>query len=210
MKKLRKKIKAEKLFVKFGNMSRIGKQPVIIPEGVNVKIDGQQIVVSGPKGVLNYTFRPEMKVSLEENKILVKPKTINRLTKALFGTTRNLIANMIEGVTKGFSKTLKIVGTGYRASLDGAGEEAKLVLSLGFSHPVEVEAPAGIQFELEGNDLLKISGVDKALVGQTAAKIRAIYPPEPYKGKGIRYQQETPRRKAGKAAKAGAIPGAKV
>lgn len=190
-------------------MSRIGKQPVIIPEDVNVKIDGNQIVVSGPKGVLNYTFRPEMKVSLEEGKILVKPKSLNRLTKALFGTTRNLIANMIEGVTKGFNKTLKIVGTGYRASLEGAGQEAKLVLSLGFSHPVEIETPVGIQFELEGNDLLKISGPDKALVGQTAAKIRDIYPPEPYKGKGIRYQEETPRRKAGKAGKAGAIPGAK-
>ena len=190
-------------------MSRIGKQPVIIPEGVNVKIDDNQIVVSGPKGVLNYNFRPEMKVSLEEGKVLVKPKSLNRLTKALFGTTRNLIANMVEGVTQGFSKTLKIVGTGYRASLEGAAEETKLILSLGFSHPVEIKAPVGIQFELEGNDLVKISGLDKALVGQTTAKIRDIYPPEPYKGKGIRYQDETPRRKAGKAGKAGAIPGAK-
>ncbi|PIU33117.1 50S ribosomal protein L6 [Candidatus Woesebacteria bacterium CG_4_10_14_0_2_um_filter_39_14] len=191
-------------------MSRIGKQPVIIPEGVNVKIDGNQIVVSGPKGVLNYTFRPEMKVSLEEGKVLVKPKTINRLTKALFGTTRNLIANMVEGVTKGFSKTLKIVGTGYRASLEGAAEETKLILSLGFSHPVEIKTPVGIQFELEGNNLVKISGIDKALVGQTAAKIRDVYPPEPYKGKGIRYQEETPRRKAGKTGKAGLVPGVKL
>lgn len=191
-------------------MSRIGKQPVIIPEDVKVKIDGHQIIVKGPKGVLNYTFRPEMKVSLEEGKVLVKPKTVNRLTKALFGTTRNLIANMVEGVTKGFSKTLKIVGTGYRASLNDSAEGKKLVLSLGFSHPVEIEAPAGIQFELEGNDLVKISGLDKALVGQMAAKIRAVYPPEPYKGKGIRYQEETPRRKAGKAGKAGLVPGVKL
>jgi large subunit ribosomal protein L6 len=190
-------------------MSRIGKQPVIIPEGVEVKIDGHQIMIKGPKGVLNYSFRPEMKVSLEEGKILVKPKIINRLTKALFGTTRNLIANMIEGVTKGFSKTLKIVGAGYRASLDDSTEGKKLVLSLGFSHPVEIEEPEGIEFELEGNDLIKVSGVDKALVGQTAARIRAVYPPEPYKGKGIRYQGEMPRRKAGKAGKAGTIPGAK-
>ncbi len=190
-------------------MSRIGKQPVIIPEGVEVKIDGHQIMVKGPKGVLNYTFRPEIKVTLEGDKVLVKPKSTNRLTKALFGTTRNLIANMIEGVTKGFSKTLKIVGTGYRANLSDSAQGKKLVLSLGFSHPVEMEKPEGIDFELEGNDLIKVSGMDKALVGQIAAKIRAIYPPEPYKGKGIRYQEETPRRKAGKAGKAGAVPEAK-
>ncbi len=190
-------------------MSRIGKQPVVIPEGVEIKIDANQIIVKGPKGVLNYTFRPEMKVSLEEDKVLVKPKTVNRLTKALFGTTRSLIANMVEGVTKGFSKTLKIVGTGYRANLEDSVEGKKLVLSLGFSHPVEMEEPEGIEFELEGNDLLKVFGIDKALVGQTAARIRAVYPPEPYKGKGIRYQEEIPRRKAGKAGKAGAVPGAK-
>ena len=190
-------------------MSRIGKQPVLIPEGVNVKIDGNKLVVSGPKGILDYTFHSEMKISLEDNKILVKPKRINRLTKALFGTTRSLIANMIQGVTEGFSKVLKIVGTGYRASLNDLPEGTKLVLTLGFSHPIEVETPKGIQFEIEGNDLIKISGIDKALVGQTAARIRAFYPPEPYKGKGIRYQQEKPRRKAGKAGKAGAVPGVK-
>lgn len=190
-------------------MSRIGKKPVLIPEGVEVKIDGSQLVVSGPKGTLDYTFHHEMKISLEGDKVLVKPKKNNRLTRALFGTTRSLIANMVEGVTKGFSKALKIVGTGYRASLENLPQGTKLVLSLGFSHPVEIESPEGIQFELEGNDLIKISGTDKALVGQTAAKIRAFYPPEPYKGKGIRYQDEKPRRKAGKAGKAGAIAGGK-
>ncbi len=190
-------------------MSRIGKQPVIIPEDVEVKINDNQVVVKGPKGVLNYNFRPEMEVSLDKDKVLVKSKTLNRLTKALFGTTRNLIANMIEGVTKGFSKTLKIVGTGYKASLSDSAEGKKLILSLGFSHPVEIEKPEGIDFEIKGNDLIEVSGIDKALVGQTAAQIRDIYPPEPYKGKGIRYQGEVPRRKAGKAGKAGAIPGAK-
>jgi len=189
-------------------MSRIGKKPVLIPQGVNVKIDGHEVVVEGPKGTLNYCFRPEIKIIQEDGKILVAPKTINRLTKALFGTTRNLIANMIEGVTQGFEKVLKIVGTGYRATLQSSPEGNILVFSLGFSHPVEVKAPQGIQFNVEG-DLVKVSGIDKALVGQIAAKIRDLYPPEPYKGKGIRYQDEKVRRKAGKAGKATAGPGGK-
>lgn len=185
-------------------MSRIGKQPVLIPQGVNVKIDGVEVSVSGPKGNLSYRFQPEIKIVMEEDKVLVSVKANDRKTRALFGTTRNLIANMVEGVTEGFVKVLKIVGTGYRAVLNNSAEGAILVLSLGFSHPVEFKAPVGIQFEIEGNDTLKIMGIDKALVGQTAAKIRNFYPPEPYKGKGIRYQDEKVRRKAGKAGKAGA------
>jgi large subunit ribosomal protein L6 len=191
-------------------MSRIGKQPVLIPQGVNVKIDGLEVVVSGPKGNLSFHSRSEIKVVVEDDKVLVSAKNNERQTKALFGTTRNLIANMIEGVTEGFTKTLKIVGTGYRASLNNSPEGMILVLSLGFSHPVELKAPPGIQFEIEGNDTLKVIGINKALVGQTAAKIRNFYPPEPYKGKGIRYQDEKVRRKAGKAGKAGTGAGGKA
>lgn len=190
-------------------MSRIGKQPVLIPQGVNIKVDGLEVTVNGPKGSLSYRFRPEMKIILEEGRVLVSTKTENRLSRALFGTTRSLIANMVEGVEKGFTKVLKIVGTGYRASLNSSPEGSILVLSLGFSHPVEVKAPVGIQFEVEGNDTIKISGADKAGVGQTAAKIRDLYPPEPYKGKGIRYQDEKVRKKAGKAGKTTAGPGGK-
>ncbi|MCX6725873.1 MAG: 50S ribosomal protein L6 [Candidatus Shapirobacteria bacterium] len=185
-------------------MSRIGKQPVIIPQGVTVEINGQSIIVNGPKGSLTMKFRPEIKVIIEGEKIIVSTKDNQRATRALFGTVRNLIANMIEGVTQGFIKTLKIVGTGYRVKLESDSEGEKIILSLGFSHPVEVRAVEGTNFEIEGNDLIKIKGLDKAIVGQLAAKIRDIYPPEVYKGKGIRYQDEKPRRKAGKAGKAGA------
>lgn len=185
-------------------MSRIGKQPVIIPQGVIVEINGQSIVVNGPKGSLTMEFRPEIKVIIEKEKIIVSIKNDQRSTRALFGTVRNLIANMIEGVTEGFVKILKIVGTGYRVKLESDSEGEKIILSLGFSHPVEVRATEGTHFEIEGNDLIKIKGLDKAVVGQLAAKIRDIYPPEVYKGKGIRYQNEKIRRKAGKAGKAGA------
>jgi len=184
-------------------MSRIGKQPVPVPQDVTVKIDGRRVVVEGPLGSLAQTFRPELKIELKEGKVLISSKKEDRLTRALLGTTRNLIANMVQGVTEGFSKVLKIVGTGYRVALSSTPEGSLLTFSLGFSHPVEIKAPAGIKFEVEGQDTLKISGIDKALVGQTAAQIRALYPPEPYKGKGIRYQDEQPRRKAGKAGKTG-------
>jgi len=143
-------------------------------------------------------------VEIKDKQIILTNKNQkNRAARALYGLTRTLVANMIEGVEKGFSKILKIVGTGYRAKLEGK----KLTLSLGFSHPIEIEAPEGIQFEMEGNDTVKILGIDKNLVGQTAAKIRAFYPPEPYKGKGIRYQDEKPRHKPGKAGKAGMTVG---
>ncbi len=187
-------------------MSRIGKKPIPIKEGINVKLEGDQIVVSGPKGTLKHPLNQNLGLEIKENEVvLTNKKQNNSKVKALHGLTRSLVANMVEGVEKGFSKILKIVGTGYRAKLEGN----KLVLSLGFSHPVELEAPEGIQFEVEGNDLIKISGIDKYLVGQTAAKIRAFYPPEPYKGKGIRYQNEKIRRKPGKAGKAGATAGGK-
>lgn len=189
-------------------MSRIGKKPIVIPEGVNVKVEDNDVIVSGPKGVLKQTLNPDLLVEIKKNQVLVLNKAKEKKSaQALWGLTRTLIANMVRGVTTGFSKTLKIVGTGYRVKLDSSGEKEKLIFSLGFSHPVEVEAPDGIHFEIEGNDTVKVLGNDKILVGQIAAKIRAISPPEPYKGKGIRYQNEQPRHKPGKAGKAGAIGG---
>jgi large subunit ribosomal protein L6 len=185
-------------------MSRIGKKPITIKEGINVKIDGHQILVTGPKGTMSHFLDDRLDVEIKDNKIFLTNKNQkDRHLRALHGLTRSLIANMVEGVEKSFSKVLKIVGTGYRARLEGQ----KLIFSLGFSHQIELEASQGIQFEMEGNDTIKVIGIDKSLVGQTAAKIRTFYPPEPYKGKGIRYQDEKPRRKAGKAGKAGATAG---
>lgn len=181
-------------------MSRIGKQPISIPEGVTVEQDGAQLVVSGPKGTLKQTVRPEVKVALETGKVLISRKRDDKFSRSLHGLTRALIANLITGVTEGFSKTLKIVGTGYRAKIEGEN----LVLSVGFSHPVVIGPVEGIKFEVKGDETITISGIDKALVGQIAAKIRAIRPPEPYKGKGIRYEDEIVRKKPGKAGKVGA------
>ena len=185
-------------------MSRIGRQPIKIPEGVTVEIKDRQVEVVGPKGSLVQAIRPEIKVEIKNNQVVVSRKTESRLGRSLHGLTRTLIANMIEGVTKGFVKTLKLVGTGYRVKADPSADGKKLILSLGFSHPVEVESVEGIKFEVEGNDTIRVVGIDKALVGREAAKIRAIRPPEPYKGKGIRYLGEQVRRKPGKAGKAGA------
>jgi len=182
------------------SMSRIGKQPILIPEGVTVKIDGRRVMVEGPKGELSQEFSPALKIGLEANRVLVSPRLESENVRSLWGVTRTLIANMIEGVTQGFAKTLKLVGTGYRAKTEGE----KLVMSLGFSHPVVVEPHVGIKFETPDQETIEILGIDKALVGQTAASIRNIRPPEPYKGKGIRYQDETVRKKAGKAGKTGA------
>jgi len=181
-------------------MSRIGKQPIPIPEGVTVEQDGAQLVVSGPKGTLKQTVRPEVKVSLETGEVLISRKRDDKFSRSLHGLTRALIANLITGVTEGFSKTLKIVGTGYRVKIEGEN----LILSLGFSHPVVIDPVEGIKFEVKGDETITISGIDKALVGQIAAKIRAIRPPEPYKGKGIRYEGETVKKKPGKAGKVGA------
>lgn len=182
------------------NMSRIGQQPIKIPEGVKVDYRQSALVVKGPKGELKKKIRPELKVEVSQDKIKVSRKKNDRFSRSLHGLTRTLIANMVAGVTEGYGKVLKLVGTGYRVKKEGE----KLVLSLGFSHPVTVEPIEGIQFEIEGDDTIKISGADKGLVGQVAAKVRQIRPPEPYKGKGIRYQGEEVRRKPGKAGKVGA------
>lgn len=181
-------------------MSRIGRKPIIVPSSVTIKQEGADLEVIGPKGNLKITIKPEIEAKLKDDKILLTRKKEEKPVRALHGLTRTLIFNMVEGVTKGYAKILKLKGTGYRVKLEGE----KIVLSVGFSHPIMVEPPSGIKFEIEGNDTIKISGIDKGLVGQIAAKIRAIRPPEPYKGKGICYEKEQIRRKPGKAGKTGA------
>lgn len=176
-------------------MSRIGKQIIKILENVEVKIDNDLITVKGSKGELKIQVRPEIKVEVENKEIKLKPVIFHKDTQALWGTYRSHIANMIEGVTKGFEKRLEIEGVGYRANLEGKD----LLLNLGYSHPVKVKAPEGIEFKVEKNTII-VSGIDKQLVGQLAAEIRSKRKPEPYKGKGIRYQGEIVRRKAGKKA----------
>jgi len=171
-------------------MSRIGKKPIIIPEGVEVKIENGKVVVRGPKGELQKEFRPEVRIEMREGKILVSSKD-----KALWGLTRALIYNMVKGVVEGFEKKLEIEGIGYKAALEGED----LVLSVGFTSPIKIKRPEGIKFSVEKN-VITVSGLDKELVGQTAAKIRRVKPPEPYKGKGIRYQGEQIKRKLGKKA----------
>lgn len=179
-------------------MSKIGKVPIILKEGVSADIQNQQIQISGPKGSLSFTVPQGIKVKEENGKITVSKKAIaNQEINALFGLARALIANMVKGVTEGFEKKLELLGVGYRAVLSGND----LLLSVGFSHPVKVVALEGIKFTVSEN-IITISGLDKGQVGDIAAKIRAIRPPEPYKGKGIRYLGEKVRRKAGKAAKA--------
>ena len=176
-------------------MSRIGKLPVVIPSGVSVAIADEQVKVKGPKGELVTPVLLGTHVAVEGTQVRVTAERITR--NPAFGTMRALIQNMVTGVSTGFSKTLEIVGTGYRANMDGA---TKLVLTLGFSHPIHFEAPAGIIIKCETPTRVTISGFDKYLVGQVAADIRAYRPPEPYKGKGVKYEGEYIRRKAGKAA----------
>ncbi len=178
-------------------MSRIGRLPVEILAGVEVKLsDNNHITVKGPKGTLERTLVPEMKVEVEGTTIKVtRPSDLKKM-KALHGLTRTLIFNMIEGVTKGYSKTLEINGVGYKANKQGK----KLVLSLGYSHPVEMEDPEGIESKVEGNKII-VSGISKEKVGQYAAEIRFKRPPEPYKGKGVKYSDEIIRRKEGKTGK---------
>ncbi|KPU26773.1 50S ribosomal protein L6 [Caloranaerobacter sp. TR13] len=179
-------------------MSRIGLKPIAIPAGVEVKLsDNNYIVVKGPKGQLEQQLHRDMKINIENNEITVVRPTENKKHKSLHGLTRTLIANMIEGVTKGYSKTLEIVGVGYRAQKQGN----KLVLNLGFSHPVEMEAPEGIEIEVPANNKIIVKGIDKQKVGNYAAVIRELKKPEPYKGKGIRYEGEIIRRKEGKTGK---------
>jgi large subunit ribosomal protein L6 len=176
-------------------MSRIGKNPVPIVSGVDVKVAGQDVTVKGPKGTLERTFHERITIVVDESEARVERNDEDRKTRALHGLSRALLANMVEGVSAGFSKELSIVGVGYRASLKGKDIE----LLVGYSHPVEILAPDGITFELPDQTRIIVSGIDKELVGQVAADIRKVRPPEPYKGKGIRYVDEYVRRKAGKA-----------
>ena len=176
-------------------MSRIGKKPVPIPAGVTVAVDGSTVRVKGPKGELSRTFRPEMRIRVDDGKVVVERSADNKMQRALHGLTRALIANMVQGATAGYRKTLEIVGVGYRAEKKGK----VLVLNVGFSHPVEYPEPPGITISTPAPTTVVVEGIDKEKVGQVAAEIRAIRPPEPYKGKGIRYQDEHVRRKAGKA-----------
>ena len=176
-------------------MSRIGKKPIEIPEGVEVKIDSNEVTIKGPKGELSQEIRPEIKVEVKDKEVLVSLQRQTKQSKALWGTSRSLLANMVKGVVEGCQKQLQLEGVGYRAKVEGD----KLILQVGFSHPVEFLKPEGIDFSVEKN-IITIIGIDKEKVGQTSAKIRRIRPPEPYKGKGIRYVGEVVRRKEGKKA----------
>lgn len=179
-------------------MSRIGRMPVVVPKGVNVEIDGTHVRVKGPKGELSHTFPTGMMISFEADQILVQRPTDNRIDRSMHGMTRALINNMVVGVSNGYEKILEVNGVGYRAEVDGA----KLVLNVGYSHPVVIDPPEGISFEVDTRTRqIKVMGYDKQMVGQIAANIRKVRPPEPYKGKGIRYIDEIVRRKAGKAGK---------
>ncbi len=178
-------------------MSRIGKNPIHLPEKVAVTLDGLSVTVKGPKGELRRTLPEGVSVSKVENTIVVTPTSEKRKSRERHGLCRTLLANMVEGVSKGFSRRLEIVGVGSRAQVKGKN----LVVSAGFSHPVEVVPPEGITFSVENNTNVTVSGADKELVGNEAAKIRSIRPPEPYKGKGIKYEGERILRKAGKSGK---------
>lgn len=181
-------------------MSRIGNAPITIPSNVTVDITGSKVTVNGPLGELNMEYLPKVKVEIIDNQIIVKRKNEDKFSKSLHGLTRSLINNMIIGVEKGWEKKLELVGVGYRAAAMGE----KLSLAVGYSHPVEIAMPEGIKFNVVDNTKITLSGIDKIKVGQIAAKIRDVRPPEPYKGKGIRYVGEYIRRKAGKAGKVGA------
>jgi large subunit ribosomal protein L6 len=176
-------------------MSRIGNSPVPVPAGVEVKVDGSDVTIKGAKGTLERSFDARISFNVEEGTIEVVRANDDRDTRALHGLSRALLNNMVVGVSEGYKKDLEMVGVGYRASLKGKSLE----LLVGFSHPVQIEAPTGIEFEVPENTKISVSGIDKQLVGQVAANIRKVRPPEPYKGKGIRYVGEHVRRKAGKA-----------
>lgn len=175
-------------------MSRIGKMPVDIPTGVEVAINGNQITVKGPKGSLSRVLHKDMIIKKEDSKIIVERPSDEKNHRALHGLTRSLINNMVVGVVNGFEKRLALEGVGYRAAKQGN----KLVLTVGYSHPVEFDPPEGIEFEVPAANRIVVKGIDKDLVGQIAANIRAVREPEPYKGKGIRYENEVVRRKEGK------------
>ena len=179
-------------------MSRIGRMPITIPQGVEVKLDGLNITVKGPKGILYRELHPNPNIEITDSVINVTRPSESRQNKSLHGLTRSLIANMVEGVTKGYEKELEIIGLGFRVEAAGKG----LILNVGYSHPVKIEAIDGIEFEIQSDrqrNAIKVKGIDKEVVGFVAAEIRRVKPPEPYKGKGIRYTGEVVRRKVGKA-----------
>ncbi|CAG7647386.1 50S ribosomal protein L6 [Paenibacillus solanacearum] len=178
-------------------MSRIGRKPITIPSGVNVTLENTLITVKGPKGTLSRELHKDMKVSVEDSVLTVERPSDNKLHRSLHGTTRSVVQNMVSGVTDGFVKNLELVGVGYRANKTGN----KLVLNVGYSHPVEIEPENGIEFEVPTNTKIIVKGIDKELVGATAAKVRSVREPEPYKGKGIKYEGERILRKEGKAGK---------
>lgn len=177
-------------------MSKIGRKPLALPTGVTITVQGDQVIIKGAKGELKAPLLAGLKVDVVENEVRVSRTSEDRQVKAFHGLLRSLLENHIEGVTKGYKKTLKLVGTGYRVASKGQG----LTLSLGFSHPVDVKPLPGITLKVDGNDTIFVEGIDKQVVGQMAADIRALKPPEPYKGKGIRFEDEVVRRKQGKAA----------
>jgi large subunit ribosomal protein L6 len=179
-------------------MSRIGRQPIAIAQGVTVEIDGRRVTVKGPRGQLSREFHPDMRITRADGQVIVTRPSDAKVHKALHGLTRTLVANMVTGVTTGFTKSLELQGVGYRVQKQGHN----LVLTVGYSHPVEVAPPPGIEFVVEGTTRIQVQGIDKELVGQVAANLRKVRPPEPYKGKGIRYLGEMVRRKAGKTGKA--------
>lgn len=178
-------------------MSRIGKQPVPIPANVQVQLEGRTVQVKGPNGELRRTLPEGVAIARHEQTLVITPTSTSRMTRMRHGLSRTLVANMVEGVTKGYSKTLEMVGVGYRAQVKGK----TLVLSAGYSHPVELVPPQGVTYKVENNTRITVSGAEKEVVGNEAAKVRAVSPPEPYKGKGIKYVAETILRKAGKAGK---------
>ncbi|MFS0724462.1 50S ribosomal protein L6 [Paenibacillus sp. 1P07SE] len=178
-------------------MSRIGRKPIQVPAGVDIKLDNTQITVKGPKGTLTRELHKDMKIVIAENEISVERPSDNKLHRSLHGTTRSVVANMVNGVTEGFAKSLELVGVGYRASKSGE----KVVLNVGYSHPVEINPEGGVEFEVPTNTKIIVKGIDKELVGAFAAKIRSVREPEPYKGKGIKYEGERILRKEGKAGK---------
>jgi large subunit ribosomal protein L6 len=175
-------------------MSRIGRKPVTLPKGVTLQVQGNTVAVKGPKGELRRNLHPEMQIALEKDQFTVARPSDDKRHKALHGLTRTLVQNMVDGVSKGFSKSLEIQGVGYKAEAKPYGVN----LIVGYSHPVKYEAPKGIKISVDNNVMVKIEGADKELVGQVAAELRQVRPPEPYKGKGIRYVGEHVRRKAGK------------
>jgi len=179
-------------------MSRVGRMPITIPQGVKVNIGQDEVTVTGPRGELHRRFNPDMSITMQENSLVVSRPSDSKLHRSLHGLTRSLLASMVEGVSNGFEKNLEIVGVGYRAEKTGD----KLIVRVGYSHPVEVSPLPGVTLNIEGANRIKVAGIDKEAVGEMAARIRAIRPPDTYKGKGIRYAREIVHLKAGKAGKA--------